>query len=269
ERRNRVVMVMIDKDNLKMTKYTEAPPAIKWVVIIIHFIFLIFGIILIAVGAWVEIHAGPHSDISAFNVLAGNRVLMFTGCVLALISLAGIVAAIINSKVFLIIAKHETRPNTAFIRQQAKHDTRRNTAFIREQAKHGEILRLYANRRNTKHGEILRLYANRRNTTCCHINRSILADLKNRIKNFPGPGTRVVDSIQERLQCCGADSGPNDWMNNKHFLQSASVPDSCCKQEYREKDCGLGQIIANTRIHTEVLTMPLTLLMFCKIKEIE
>ncbi|XP_048585619.1 tetraspanin-8 isoform X2 [Nematostella vectensis] len=212
-----------------MTKYTEAPPAIKWVVITIHFIFLIFGIILISVGAWVEIHAGPHSDISAFNVLAGNRVLMFTGCVLALVSLAGIVAATINSKVFLIIV------------------------FV-----------LLVITLSFEIAGIIVAWDNQ-----AKINRSILADLKNRIKNFPGPGTRVVDSIQERLQCCGADSGPNDWMNNKHFVQSVSVPDSCCKQEYREKDCGLGQIIANTRIHTEVLTMPLTLLMFCKIKEIE
>ncbi|NXP14841.1 TSN3 protein, partial [Thinocorus orbignyianus] len=51
-----------------------------------------------------------------------------------------------------------------------------------------------------------------------------------------GPGSRAVDLVQRKLQCCGVQNY-TDWLNTAaaswHLLgKIARVPESCCKEEY-------------------------------------
>ncbi|NXS46114.1 TSN3 protein, partial [Balaeniceps rex] len=63
---------------------------------------------------------------------------------------------------------------------------------------------------------------------------------------FQGPGSRAVDAVQRKLQCCGVQNY-TDWLKATAALwhlpaEEARVPESCCKEEYSHCRGDLGHL---------------------------
>ncbi|KAM6036540.1 tetraspanin-3-like [Theristicus caerulescens] len=61
-----------------------------------------------------------------------------------------------------------------------------------------------------------------------------------------GPGSRAMDVVQRKLQCCGVQNY-TDWLKvtaaSWHLpAEKAHVPESCCKEEYSQCRGGLGHL---------------------------
>lgn len=50
----------------------------------------------------------------------------------------------------------------------------------------------------------------------------------------------MIDEIQSRFQCCGANS-PADWANNTEY-DNGKLPDSCCSVSPIKIECNMNNI---------------------------
>lgn len=65
--------------------------------------------------------------------------------------------------------------------------------------------------------------------------------------------TLIFDTIQKKMQCCGADK-PTDWAGNKQLSYTITsrtdyykIPESCCRPEVSFSDCQKATVVLRTR----------------------
>ncbi|XP_031573558.1 CD63 antigen-like [Actinia tenebrosa] len=162
---------------------------IKFLVLFFNFLFFVFGIVLLGVGAYAEAKYGSYSGISRSDFTSGSRLVIAVGLIIAVISFFGCCGAWKENKCFLIIF---------FVLLLVLL-----------------ILEITAAALAYQHRD--------------EIANTLEKDINDTIANKYGKDektTKLVDMLQEKEKCCGVLSY-RDWVLNPKY-NITSVPDSCC-----------------------------------------
>ncbi|KAM7430309.1 hypothetical protein ABFA07_018959 [Porites harrisoni] len=183
-----------------------AAKIIKFLVVFFNFIFFVFGIVLIGVGAWTLIKFGDYVTLTdSIPYATGSQVTIAAGCLIALISFMGCCGAwkenrcmlVIFFICLLVILALEIAGAALAYKYRADFDEELDKGVVKEmQAHYGE---------DGSEGT-----------------------------------TKAWDTLQREEKCCGWNNY-TDWYGAKNLGQKNHFPDSCCKEE----KTGCGQEIAN------------------------
>ncbi|CAH3028454.1 unnamed protein product, partial [Porites evermanni] len=178
-----------------------AAKIIKFLVVFFNFIFFVFGIVLIGVGAWTLIKFGDYITLTDdIPYATGSKVTIAAGCLIALISFMGCCGAwkenrcmlVIFFICLLVILSVEIAGAALTYKHRGEFDEKLDKEVVEElQAHYGE-------------------------------------------KGSEGT-TKGWDALQKQEKCCGWNSY-TEWFKAKVFNGTHYVPDSCCKEE--KTGCG-------------------------------
>jgi len=165
---------------------------IKFLVLFFNFLFFIFGIVLLGVGAYAEVKFGDFTKLSSVDFASGSRLLIAVGVFIAVIAFFGCCGAWKENRCLLVV----------FFALLL-------VMIVVEIA--GAVL-AYQHRDE--------------------ISSTLENDINSTIANDYGTDkvkTEAIDLLQQVEKCCGAVSW-RDWVINTNY-NITKVPDSCCVDE--------------------------------------
>ncbi|XP_073245177.1 tetraspanin-4-like [Porites lutea] len=178
-----------------------AAKIIKFLVVFFNFIFFVFGIVLIGVGAWTLIKFGDYVTLTdSIPYATGSKVTIAAGCLIALISFMGCCGAwkenrcmlVIFFICLLVILALEIAGAALAYKYRGDFDKELDEGVVKEMREH--------------YGE-----------------------------DGSEGTTKAWDTLQREEKCCGWNNY-TEWYRAKIFNGKSYVPDSCCNDE--KKDCG-------------------------------
>ncbi|XP_032231021.2 tetraspanin-9 [Nematostella vectensis] len=165
---------------------------LKILVVFFNVLFFIFGIALIAVGAWAEVQYGEFIEVSSVPYATGSRLVIAVGVIIAIVSFFGCLGAWKENRCML---------GTFFV-----------LLLILLALEIAAAVLAYNYRGKVKD--------------------EIESDLTKALKGDYGSSgqdgvTKAFDALQEKQKCCGVN-GYLDWKASKKYNGTSTVPDSCC-----------------------------------------
>lgn len=185
---------------------------LKYLVMIFNFLFVLTGIALISLGAYIQIQMSTYLQFLGESYMNTSIVLIIIGCVIFVVAFFGCCGACTENSCMM-------------------------TTF-------GTLLLLIL---LVEIGLAIAIYIFKGD-----VRDIISKEMNEGMKHFAEEGyegvTDTWNILQNDLSCCGVDTYA-DWRNSTKFANTNDVPDSCCKSV--AEGCGKNQRSNPTRINED------------------